>query len=107
MTLFDDFYKPSFCPFTNAGEAERIKKCNGRVFARKDEPEVLRVWLPNIEAPGLAMARAFGDFCLKKFGLISVPEVHCRCLTEKDLFIVLATDGVCLQFELLFVILPN
>lgn len=75
-------------------EAERIKKCRGRVFALRDEPEVCRVWLPNCDSPGLAMARAFGDFCLKDFGLISVPDVSFRRLTEKDEFIVLATDGV-------------
>ncbi|KAK6915765.1 PPM-type phosphatase-like domain [Dillenia turbinata] len=76
------------------GEAERIRKCKGRVFALKDEPEVARVWLPNNDSPGLAMARAFGDFCLKDFGLISVPEISYRRLTEKDEFIVLATDGI-------------
>ncbi|CAL5342991.1 unnamed protein product [Camellia sinensis] len=75
-------------------EAERIRKCRGRVFSLKDEPEVARVWLPNNDSPGLAMARAFGDFCLKDFGLISVPEITYRCLTEKDEFVVLATDGI-------------
>lgn len=59
-----------------------------------------RVWLPDIDSPGLAMARAFGDFCLKDFGLISVPEVSYRRIAEKDEFIVLATDGVrCIQFR--------
>ncbi|AEE73856.1 putative protein phosphatase 2C 33 [Arabidopsis thaliana] len=77
-----------------AAEAERIRKCRGRVFALRDEPEVCRVWLPNCDSPGLAMARAFGDFCLKDFGLISVPDVSFRQLTEKDEFIVLATDGI-------------
>ncbi|KAG6607131.1 putative protein phosphatase 2C 33 [Cucurbita argyrosperma subsp. argyrosperma] len=75
-------------------EAERIRKCRGRVFALHDEPDVPRVWLPNSNSPGLAMARAFGDFCLKDFGLISVPEISYRRLTEKDEFIVLATDGI-------------
>ncbi|KAB2621276.1 protein phosphatase 2C 33 [Pyrus ussuriensis x Pyrus communis] len=75
-------------------EAERIRKCRGRVFALQDEPEVARVWLPNTDSPGLAMARAFGDFCLKDFGLISVPDVSYRRLTERDEFIVLATDGI-------------
>ncbi|EEF47391.1 probable protein phosphatase 2C 33 [Ricinus communis] len=75
-------------------EAERIRKCKGRVFALQDEPEVARVWLPNNDSPGLAMARAFGDFCLKDFGLISVPDVSFRRLSEKDEFIVLATDGI-------------
>ena len=80
--------------FSFTGEAERIRRCRGRVFALRDEPEVARVWLPNIDSPGLAMARALGDFCLKKFGLISVPEITYRRVTEKDEFIVLATDGV-------------
>ncbi|XP_042480891.1 probable protein phosphatase 2C 33 [Macadamia integrifolia] len=75
-------------------EAERIRQCRGRVFALRDEPEVSRVWLPNNDSPGLAMARAFGDFCLKDFGLISVPEISYRRLTERDEFVVMATDGV-------------
>ncbi|KAF3796858.1 putative protein phosphatase 2C 66 [Nymphaea thermarum] len=75
-------------------EAERIQQCKGRVFALHDEPEVARVWLPNNDSPGLAMARAFGDFCLKDFGLISVPDVSYHHVTEKDEFVVLATDGV-------------
>ncbi|CAO2832588.1 unnamed protein product [Amaranthus hypochondriacus] len=75
-------------------EAERIKKCRGRVFALRDEPDVARVWLPNTDSPGLAMARAFGDFCLKDFGLIAVPDVSYRRLTDKDEFVVLATDGI-------------
>lgn len=75
-------------------EAARIKRCRGRIFALRDEPGVARLWLPNHNSPGLAMARAFGDFCLKDFGLISVPDVSYRCLTEKDEFVVLATDGI-------------
>ncbi|CAL9095410.1 unnamed protein product [Musa textilis] len=75
-------------------EAARIQQCKGRVFALQDEPEVARVWLPNSDSPGLAMARAFGDFCLKDYGLISVPDISYRQLTDKDEFIILATDGV-------------
>lgn len=48
------------------------------------------------------MARAFGDFCLKDFGLISVPEISYHQLTEKDEFVVLATDGVGDQLILSF-----
>jgi len=83
------------------GEAERIKRCKGRVFALQDEPEVHRVWLPFDDAPGLAMARAFGDFCLKEYGVISIPEFSHRLLTDKDQFIVLASDGVRI-FNLMF-----
>lgn len=76
------------------GEAERIKSCKGRVLAMEEEPTVYRIWMPDQDCPGLAMARAFGDFCLKDFGLISTPEVYYRRLTEKDEFVVIATDGV-------------
>ncbi|XP_037447044.1 probable protein phosphatase 2C 14 [Triticum dicoccoides] len=75
-------------------EAQRIRQRRGRIFALPEEPEVARVWLPKYNSPGLAMARAFGDFCLKEYGLISMPEVSCHRVTEKDEFIVLATDGV-------------
>ncbi|XP_074589163.1 putative protein phosphatase 2C 33 [Curcuma longa] len=76
------------------GEAERIRKCRGRVFALREEPEVARVWLPDKDMPGLAMARALGDFILKDYGLSSVPEISYRHITERDEFVVLATDGV-------------
>ncbi|XP_019419630.1 PREDICTED: probable protein phosphatase 2C 33 isoform X2 [Lupinus angustifolius] len=75
-------------------EEERIKLRRGRVFSLQNEPDVFRVWLPNNDFPGLAMARAFGDFCLKDFGLIAVPDVSHHRLTEKDEFVVLATDGI-------------
>ncbi|KAG8649477.1 hypothetical protein MANES_08G097500v8 [Manihot esculenta] len=77
-----------------ASEAERIKKSKGRVFAMDEEPEVFRIWMPDQDCPGLAMARAFGDFCMKDYGLISVPEVSYRRLTKNDEFVVLATDGI-------------
>lgn len=60
----------------------------------QDEPEVARVWLPNSDSPGLAMARAFGDFCLKDFGLISMPDIYHHHITESDQFVILASDGV-------------
>ncbi|KAF2306492.1 hypothetical protein GH714_018554 [Hevea brasiliensis] len=77
-----------------ASEAERIKNLNGRIFALKEEPDVFRIWMPDEDCPGLAMARAFGDFCLKDYGLISIPEVSYRRLTKNDEFVVLATDGI-------------
>ncbi|KAJ6876689.1 hypothetical protein NC651_029634 [Populus alba x Populus x berolinensis] len=75
-------------------ETERILQCRGRVFCLDDEPGVHRVWQPDAESPGLAMSRAFGDYCVKNFGLISVPEVTQRHLTSEDQFVILATDGV-------------
>lgn len=75
-------------------EAERIRRSKGRVFSLHKEPLVKRVWLPHRDMPGLAMARALGDYCLKNFGVISEPVITYRRLTRKDKFIVLATDGV-------------
>nr|ACG28708.1 protein phosphatase 2C containing protein [Zea mays] len=75
-------------------EAERIRQQSGRVFSLPDEPDVVRVWLPTFNSPGLAMARSFGDFCLKKYGIISMPDVFYHRITDKDEFVVLATDGV-------------
>lgn len=83
-----------FILFPLSGEAERIRICKGRVFALKSEPWISRVWLPNVNSPGLAMSRAFGDFCLKDFGIISVPDFSYHRLTHRDQFVVLATDGV-------------
>lgn len=56
-----------------AGEGERIRRCKGRVLALKEEAHIPRVWLPNEDAPGLAMSRAFGDFALKHYGIIALP----------------------------------
>lgn len=53
--------------------------------------------MPDEDCPGLAMSRAFGDFCLKDYGVISVPDVFYRKITKQDLFVVLATDGVSLS----------
>ncbi|XP_010524855.1 PREDICTED: probable protein phosphatase 2C 73 isoform X2 [Tarenaya hassleriana] len=75
-------------------EEERIVRSNGRVFCLEDEPGVQRVWLPDEESPGLAMSRAFGDYCIKEYGLVSVPEVTQRRITTRDQFVILATDGV-------------
>ncbi|GAU31170.1 hypothetical protein TSUD_315950 [Trifolium subterraneum] len=65
----------------------------GRAFSLQDEPEVYRIRLPFDDAPGLTMATAFGGFCLKEYGVISIPEFSHRLLTYRDQFIVLASDG--------------
>ncbi|CAL5407186.1 unnamed protein product [Camellia sinensis] len=78
-------------------ETERIRQSKGRVFDMLDEPGVYRVWLPNGEAlggPGLAISRAFGDYYIKGFGLISEPEITQRNITYRDQFVILATDEV-------------
>ncbi|RZC49862.1 hypothetical protein C5167_018285 [Papaver somniferum] len=75
-------------------EVERIKKSNGRVFALENEPHISRVWLPDQNFPGLAMTRAFGDFELKDYGVIAIPQISHHHLNINDKFVVLASDGV-------------
>lgn len=78
-----------------AEEAERIKESKGQVLCLEDEPGVYRVWRPNGKSPGLALSRALGDYCVKEFGLISVPHVTDTQITNRHQFLILATDGVC------------
>uniref|UniRef100_M8BAW9 protein-serine/threonine phosphatase n=1 Tax=Aegilops tauschii TaxID=37682 RepID=M8BAW9_AEGTA len=85
-------------------EKARIVQCKGRVHCHEDEPGVHRVWLPDREAPGLAMSRAFGDYCVKDYGVISAPEVTQRKITARDQFVILATDGVRDKFLLSMVV---
>ncbi|KAF7825477.1 putative protein phosphatase 2C 65 [Senna tora] len=75
-------------------ETARIHSCEGRVYAEEEEPDVCRIWMPDEDCPGLAMSRAFGDFCLKDYGLISTPDVFYRKITDQDEFVVLASDGI-------------
>lgn len=81
-------------------ENERINQSKGKVFSSHDEPGVYRIWMPKGETPrgpGLALSRAFGDYFIKDFGLISEPDVTQRTITSEDQFIILATDGVSIQ----------
>ncbi|XP_042053448.1 probable protein phosphatase 2C 34 [Salvia splendens] len=78
-------------------ERRRIEKSGGTIYSCPDEPGVHRVWLPNgqgVRGPGLAVSRAFGDYYIKDFGLISEPQITQRCISSMDQFAILATDGV-------------
>jgi len=44
--------------------------------------------------PGLAMSRSLGDSILDELGVLPVPEVTLRDVKDKDLFVVIASDGV-------------
>ncbi|CAI9290897.1 unnamed protein product [Lactuca saligna] len=78
-------------------ESERIYKAGGSVCESEDEPGVSRIRASNdetSEGPGLALSRAFGDYFVKDFGLISEPDVIQTTITARDRFVILATDGV-------------
>lgn len=76
-------------------ERQRIEANNGRVF----EWGSFRVWLQDVDMPGLAMSRSFGDAVAKTVGVTSDPDVTIVDRVSfgrksNPSFAVLASDGV-------------
>ncbi|KAG6966204.1 hypothetical protein JG687_00004987 [Phytophthora cactorum] len=82
-------------------ECARIERNNGRVF----EWGSYRVWLQDVDMPGLAMSRSFGDSVAKTVGVTAEPDVttmeklKLSSLDKKNgekppAFAVLASDGI-------------
>ena len=72
-------------------EKERITHCHGRVFEWGGVP---RVWLPEVDMPGLAISRSFGDFALHNVGVHSLPEVRAFEMNQETPFVIIASGGV-------------
>jgi serine/threonine protein phosphatase PrpC len=79
-------------------EKARILKAGGRVFAVQYDdgiPGPNRVWLGNIDVPGLAMSRSIGDTVAHTAGVTSIPEFFTQKLVEgQHAVMVLASDGL-------------
>ena len=79
-------------------EYQRILASGGRVFSVRYADGVVgppRVWLPNINSPGLAMSRSLGDFAVQAVGVVSTPDIVEYVLDRsRDCMLVLATDGL-------------
>lgn len=79
-------------------EKARIIQCGGRVEPLPGPPGEdcgpPRVWLAEVDVPGLAMSRSIGDEVSQTVGVISVPEVKRHELTRKDEFMLWASDGI-------------
>lgn len=79
-------------------EKERILSTGGRVFAVEyldgvKGPE--RVWLSDMNVPGLAMSRSLCDHVAHTVGVSSTPEFFERTLDPTtDCVLVMATDGL-------------
>jgi serine/threonine protein phosphatase PrpC len=55
----------------------------------------VRVWLPEIDAPGLAMSRSLCDDVIHSVGVTSTLEFHEHHFDHsKDCLLIIATDGV-------------
>ena len=65
----------------NVDETLRIKKSGGIIF--------------NNRVYGILMlTRSFGDKEMKKHGVIAKPDIICKKISENDIFIIIASDGV-------------
>lgn len=78
-------------------EKERIEKAGGRVFNMEYEDGYdgpARVWLADQNIPGLAMSRSLCDTVAHTVGVISMPEITERKLTDDERAIVIGSDGL-------------
>lgn len=79
-------------------EKERIIAAGGRVETLPGPPGEdcgpFRVWLHEVDVPGLAMSRSIGDEISQSVGVISDPEVRDHELKPEDMFAIFASDGV-------------
>jgi len=82
----------------NPREKARILKAGGRVEPLPGPPGEdcgpPRVWLAEVDVPGLAMSRSIGDEVSQTVGVISVPEITEHDIIESDIFAIWASDGV-------------
>ena len=67
---------------------EPIRAFNGKFMGPA------RVWTKKQIQGGLAVSRSFGDLAMASAGVTPDPEIKKATLTQKDKFVVLASDGV-------------
>lgn len=79
---------------TRGDEKKRVRGAGGRIARWKRNFGPLRVWLPDDWIPGLAMTRSIGDTVLNPYGGAAVPEMTFLRMSEKDSFLIVASDGV-------------
>ena len=96
---------PGFPPFTLPlttdhkpdvpSEQARIIQAGGRVCPIPGmDSGPSRVWLADLDEPGLAMSRSIGDEVSASVGVIAVPDVTVHELEERDVAVLFASDGV-------------
>jgi serine/threonine protein phosphatase PrpC len=80
-------------------EQARIEQSGGEVKVFPDECTAeetgpARVFIAGEWTPGLAVARAFGDFMGKKVGISAVPDVRTANTATQGQVLIMASDGV-------------
>ena len=66
---------------TDKNEIERVKKCGGIIFGGRVYGQLM-------------LTRAFGDYELKHYGVISVPHIEKYEINFEDKYVIIASDGV-------------
>jgi serine/threonine protein phosphatase PrpC len=72
----------------NDGRVQQMTNRNGQGVGP------FRVWFKQLDYPGLAMSRAFGDTPCRRIGVTVEPELYVHRLTQQDQLLVVASDGV-------------
>ena len=96
---------PSYPPFAVAltsdhkpdvpSEQSRILRSGGRVCPIPGmDSGPPRVWLRDLDEPGLAMSRSIGDEVAASVGVVATPDVTVHRLEERDVAALFASDGV-------------
>ena len=89
LEVFAESLTPPHRPDAES-EARRITDAGGRIF----EWGVPRVWLADVDMPGIAITRSFGDVVAENVGVHAQPDILKLTLTPKHKYIVMASDGV-------------
>ncbi|GBG29479.1 Protein phosphatase, putative [Hondaea fermentalgiana] len=76
-------------------ERERIVKMGGRVAPKRGHDDgPLRVWLPDVETPGLMVSRSIGDGVCHDLGVSADPSIYLEPINPHDKFVIMASDGL-------------
>eukprot|EP00898_Chlorokybus_atmophyticus_P008275 jgi/Chlat1/8449/Chrsp80S07925 len=80
-------------------ERERVEAAGGRVQAKRTEHGVTvgepRIWLKDIDMPGLLVSRALGDDIAASVGCSAEPELTSRRIDARwDRYLIIASDGI-------------
>ncbi|KAH6564883.1 hypothetical protein BASA50_008356 [Batrachochytrium salamandrivorans] len=78
-------------------EFERVKSTGARIEQLQRGNTVdgpLRIFKGTLPYPGIVVTRSIGDAVAKRLGVLHTPEVCTIQLTDKDIYMVFATDGL-------------
>eukprot|EP00808_Paulinella_micropora_P000802 g78008.t1 len=104
-TPSDDPDEPAYAPFPlsydhkpwHEEEKKRIEAAGGRCepASQGGKVENSRVWLKDLQIPGLATSRAFGDTIARQVAVDAMPDCMEMSVKDKGLqFFMLASDGI-------------